>query len=92
MLFSQTRQEHTGVFVVRSRSCVLAGSRRHTRNAVNDSNQHGNAVQHGGGGPGRATVSYYDYFYFILIVNPSHFYIHIDMVQSGHQDDSLIQQ
>jgi len=34
-LYSQTRTEHAGIFVVRSRSCVLAGSRTQNRgNAV----------------------------------------------------------
>ena len=33
-LYSQTRSEHAGIFVVRSRSCVLAGSRSQTRGAA----------------------------------------------------------
>lgn len=36
-LHSQTRSEHAGVFVVRSRSCVLAGSRQQNRAAGGDS-------------------------------------------------------
>lgn len=35
-LYSQTRSEHAGVFVVRSRSCVLAGSRAQSRGAAGD--------------------------------------------------------
>ena len=35
-LYSQTRSEHAGIFVVRSRSCVLAGSRTQNRGAAND--------------------------------------------------------
>ena len=33
-LHSQTRSEHAGIFVVRSRSCVLAGSRQQSRGPV----------------------------------------------------------
>lgn len=36
-LYSQTRAEHAGIFVVRSRSCVLAGSRTQNRSAAGDS-------------------------------------------------------
>jgi len=69
-LFSQTRQEHAGIFVVRSRSCVLAGSRSQTRNAANDSNQYGNAAQRGGGGPGRGNfVSVKMLFIMIVFLN-----------------------
>lgn len=35
-LHSQTRSEHAGIFVVRSRSCVLAGSRQQTRGGGGD--------------------------------------------------------
>jgi transcription elongation factor SPT5 len=35
-LHSQTRSEHAGVFVVRSRSCVLAGTRTQNRGAASD--------------------------------------------------------
>jgi transcription elongation factor SPT5 len=35
-LHSQTRSEHAGVFVVRSRSCVLAGSRQQNRSSTVD--------------------------------------------------------
>ena len=35
-LFSQTRPEHAGIFVVRSRSCVLAGSRQQRGNSAQD--------------------------------------------------------
>lgn len=35
-LYSQTRSEHAGIFVVRSRSCVLAGSRAQNRGAAGD--------------------------------------------------------
>jgi len=35
-LHSQTRSEHAGIFVVRSRSCVLAGTRTQARGAVPD--------------------------------------------------------
>lgn len=35
-LHSQTRSEHAGIFVVRSRSCVLAGSRSQNRGAAGD--------------------------------------------------------
>jgi len=36
-LHSQTRAEHAGIFVVRSRSCVLAGSRQQNRGPTADS-------------------------------------------------------
>ena len=36
-LYSQTRHEHAGIFVVRSRSCVLAGSRNQHRTSAGDS-------------------------------------------------------
>jgi transcription elongation factor SPT5 len=35
-LYSQTRPENGGIFVVRSRSCVLAGSRQQNRNNAQD--------------------------------------------------------
>lgn len=35
-LHSQTRSEHAGIFVVRSRSCVLAGSRQQSRGMAGD--------------------------------------------------------
>ncbi|CAB9498665.1 Putative transcription elongation factor SPT5 homolog [Seminavis robusta] len=35
-LYSQTRSEHAGIFVVRSRSCVLAGSRTQNRGGPGD--------------------------------------------------------
>lgn len=35
-LYSQTRLEHAGIFVVRSRSCVLAGSRNQPRQGASD--------------------------------------------------------
>jgi transcription elongation factor SPT5 len=35
-LYSQTRSEHAGVFVVRSRSCVLAGSKTQSRGTGGD--------------------------------------------------------
>jgi transcription elongation factor SPT5 len=35
-LYSQTRSEHAGIFVVRSRSCLLAGSRTQTRGIGGD--------------------------------------------------------
>ena len=35
-LYSQTRPEHAGIFVVRSRSCVLAGTRQSSRNSAQD--------------------------------------------------------
>jgi len=35
-LYSQTRLEHAGIFVVRSRSCVLAGSRNQSRSGSGD--------------------------------------------------------
>ena len=35
-LYSQTRNEHAGIVVVRSRSCVLAGSRTQNRGAAGD--------------------------------------------------------
>mmetsp|Transcript_19317 Transcript_19317/g.47763 ORF Transcript_19317/g.47763 Transcript_19317/m.47763 type:complete len:1073 (+) Transcript_19317:90-3308(+) len=35
-LYSQTRLEHAGIFVVRSRSCVLAGSRNQSRSGAGD--------------------------------------------------------
>jgi len=35
-LYSQTRSEHAGIFVVRSRSCVLGGSRNNSRGPTND--------------------------------------------------------
>jgi transcription elongation factor SPT5 len=35
-MYSQTRPEHAGIFVVRSRSCVLAGSRQQGRNNAQD--------------------------------------------------------
>lgn len=35
-LYSQTRSEHAGIFVVRSRSCVLAGSRTQNRGSARD--------------------------------------------------------
>ena len=52
-LYSQTRVEHAGIFVVRSRSCVLSGSGLHHRALVNGANSL-NAQQlcQGGGGPG----------------------------------------
>jgi transcription elongation factor SPT5 len=45
-LYSQTRQENAGIFVVRSRSCVLAGSR--SRNRPDDTDNRG--VDNGGRG------------------------------------------
>merc|ERR1712232_1119003 len=35
-LYSQIRSEHAGIFVVRSRSCVLAGSRTQNRGSSGD--------------------------------------------------------
>lgn len=35
--YSQTRHEHASIFVVRCRSCVLAGSRRLNRSGAGDS-------------------------------------------------------
>jgi transcription elongation factor SPT5 len=50
-LHSQTRSDHAGIFVVRSRSCILAGSRTQNRGGTdgNFSNAQGNA---NGGAPG----------------------------------------
>mmetsp|Transcript_28879 Transcript_28879/g.43413 ORF Transcript_28879/g.43413 Transcript_28879/m.43413 type:complete len:864 (-) Transcript_28879:999-3590(-) len=46
-LYSQTRTEHAGIFVVRSRSCVLSGSRSRPAAAADSRQQQGGP----GGGP-----------------------------------------
>jgi len=56
-LYSQTRHEHAGIFVVRGRSCVLAGSsKKSNRNAAGDALNSPYASPRsqnsGGGGPG----------------------------------------
>lgn len=54
-LYSQTRTENAGIFVVRSRSCVLAGSGANNRNNAGDGGVSPFSTpqsQHGGGGPG----------------------------------------
>lgn len=53
-LYSQTRSEHAGIFVVRSRSCVLAGSRSQNRGNAVDARASPFSTpqsQAGGGGP-----------------------------------------
>mmetsp|Transcript_34542 Transcript_34542/g.50146 ORF Transcript_34542/g.50146 Transcript_34542/m.50146 type:complete len:1105 (+) Transcript_34542:371-3685(+) len=50
-LYSQTRTEHAGIFVVRSRSCVLSGARN--RSSMETANANGNGFKGGGGAGGR---------------------------------------
>ncbi|GKY96016.1 hypothetical protein MPSEU_000562100 [Mayamaea pseudoterrestris] len=57
-LHSQTRSEHAGIFVVRSRSCILAGNRSQARGASADAGASPFATPQsqsfGGSGPARA--------------------------------------
>ena len=58
-LYSQTRSEHAGIFVVRSKSCILAGSRTQNRGMGGDPGQspfatpQSNPGRAGGGGARR---------------------------------------
>jgi transcription elongation factor SPT5 len=61
-LYSQTRTEHAGIFVVRSRSCLLSGSRAQNRGSAVDAgaSPFSSPRSQTGGGPaaGRGTRSY----------------------------------
>jgi transcription elongation factor SPT5 len=60
-LHSQTRSEHAGVFVVRSRSCVLAGSRSQNRMGAADGGASPfSTPQSQGGGPAGGRGSKHD--------------------------------
>lgn len=89
-LYSQTRTEHAGIFVVRSRSCLLSGTRTQNRSSTVDAGASPFSTPRSqtGSGPagGRGTCSFMHAYYLVISRVPDLFVSFV----AANRDDALV--